>query len=308
MPPASGIAPVSEGIPTRSYYLPVVFHDDLRNSPKKGLVYYPYYAPVEPRFNISWYLNYVLEPSPQLAAQRLQFIPFLWCSYPPGGDPATDMLAQAVSILGADYAGYLLFLNEPELGGLYGQCAMTDFNVAADFYIRTRQLLPLARLIGPHNAYDDNIKGHTFAWLNDWREAVRAKTCAQPELGLPCDYPQNVAYGAHFFGETAASNLRLADELHAQLIEWGEAHKEIWATEFTFCYDRAGQDQELEATVMGFEALPYVERYAFYTNRLGYNNWTPPPSSRCFLKSFLLDPASNWRALTPLGEMYRLLP
>lgn len=292
----------------RHYYLPVIFHNDLRNSPKKGLVYYPYYAPVEPRFSISWYLNYILEPSPQLAPQRLQFIPFLWCAYPPGGDHNTDMLAQAVAALGRNYDGYLLFLNEPELGGVYGQCALTDVNAAADFYIRTRQQLPQARLVGPHSAYDDNIKGHTFTWLHDWREAVRSKTCAHPEYGLPCGYPQNVAYGAHLFGESAANNLRLVDELHAQLIQWGEGYKQVWVTEFTFCYDVVGHDQELETTVMGFEVLPYVGRYAFYTNRIGPNDWTPPPSSRCFQKSFLLDPLTNWRALTPLGEIYRLLP
>jgi hypothetical protein len=81
------------------------------------------------RLGIGWYYDYALRyPFPKRG--NVEYVPFLWCDIYPSlayGKP-TIRYFDALQKLPADYGGYLLFLNEPDLQGSTidgGQCERT---------------------------------------------------------------------------------------------------------------------------------------------------------------------------------------
>lgn len=280
-------------------------------SPKKGLAYWEIATVLqEPFWGLGWYANYSLTDREDLFTQNpsAEFTPHMWCDFSKG-NPEELSIPRMLELYGADYDGWLIWINEPELGETYDQCPLKDVYEAAQFYIDTKATFPYAKLVGPNNAFDANITPYTLSWLASWREAVWDLTCNQP-AAIPCGYPQMNAWGMHLFGESAALNLQLLDDYYTLLVEeWGIVDPQIWITEMTFCYDNPAHVTELAATLEGFESRPYVQRYAFWANRHPLDNFTPPPAGgRCFLSSFLMDPASNWTTPSILGEAYPTLP
>lgn len=280
-------------------------------SPKKGLAYWNRpTVPLEPHWELGWYTRYGLSDVGQLRQQNpgAIFIPMMWCDYAKN-DPTASSLQEMMDLYGPDYDGFLIWVNEPELGAPYNQCELTDVNDAAQFYIDTKSSFPYAKLVGTNNAFDANITPYTLTWLTNWRNAVHNLTCNHPSP-LPCGYPDMYAYGMHLFGESAALNLQLLDQYYNVLhTTWGIADPRIWVTEMTFCMNNPAHAHELANTVAGFESRAFVERYAFWTNRTGNDNYVPPPpNGRCFQFSYLMDPLTGWTTPNILGETYRLLP
>ncbi len=280
-------------------------------SPKKGVAYWEIATVLqEPYWALGWYANYSLTDREDLFTQNpsSEFTPHMWCNFSKG-NPDELSIPRMLELYGADYDGWLIWINEPELGETYDQCPLKDVYEAAQFYIDTKATFPYAKLVGPNNAFDANITPYTLSWLESWRAAVWDLTCNHP-AAIPCGYPEMSAWGMHLFGESAELNLQLLDEYHTLLVEeWGVADPQIWITEMTFCYDNPAHVAELTATLDGFESRSYVQRYAFWANRHPLDNFTPPPASgRCFLSSFLMDPTSNWTTPSPLGEVYPALP
>lgn len=280
-------------------------------SAKKGLAYWNRpTVNLEPHWELGWYTRYGLSDIGQLRQQNPDavFIPMMWCDHPKS-DPTASSIQEMLELYGADYDGFLIWVNEPELGAPYNQCELTNVNDAAQFYIATRSTFPNAKLVGTNNAFDVNITPYTLTWLTNWRNAVYDLTCNHPSP-LPCGYPDMYAYGMHLFGESATLNLQLLDQYYNVLhTTWGIADPRIWVTEMTFCMNNPAHALELANTIAGFESRAFVERYAFWTNRTGNDNYVPPPpNGRCFQFSYLMDPLTGWTTPNILGETYRLLP
>ena len=280
-------------------------------SPKKGLSYWnrPTVA-LEPPWELGWYTRYALSDLNSLRKQNpgAVFVPLMWCDHPKN-DPTASSLQEMLDLYGPDYSGYVIWVNEPELGAPYNQCDLTNVYEAAQYYIDTKSALPQAKLVGTNNAFDANITPYTLSWLNNWRAAVLDLTCNHPSP-LPCGYPEMYAYGMHLFGESAALNLQLLDQYYGILHNnWGIADPRIWVTEMTFCMNNPAHAQEMADTIFGFESRAFLERYSFWTNRSGNDNYIPPPpNGRCFLFSYLMDPFTGWTTPTLLGTTYRSLP
>ncbi len=290
-------------------FLDTVPTESLPVSPKKGIAYWVTDTiEFEPFFGLSWYSRYSLGNVPELEAANpgVEFMPHLYCNVPED-DPDGDLLERAIELLGSDYDGLLMWVNEPEVGSVLGQCELTDPYEAAQFYIDTKVGLPNARLIGPHTAFDPNLGEYPFQWIVDFREAVYDLTCNQP-APIPCGYPEFYAYGVHLFGEEAEINLQLLDDYYTLIAtEWGQPKAQLWVTEFTFCFNNPDHAQELIDTVMGFESRPYVQRYSFFSNRSPFDNFIPP-GPRCWNLSYLMDPLADWLSVSDLGAAYLGLP
>ena len=120
-------------------FLPLVAKSTPPPPPKRGLaglVELGIWETVATR--ASWYHNWNLVPY----STRVPHVPFLWGK---SWGPYADNLQAAVNILGRDYAGPLLWLNEPN----DAVQANMNHEEAAQFYIDTRAALPHAQLIGP---------------------------------------------------------------------------------------------------------------------------------------------------------------
>lgn len=290
-------------------FLDAVPTESLPVSPKKGIAYWVTDTiEFEPFFGLSWYSRYSLGNVPELevANPGAQFMPHLYCNVPED-DPDGDLLARAIELYGSDYDGLMMWVNEPEVGHVLGQCELTDVYEAAQFYIDTKVGLPNAKLIGPHTAFDPNVGDYPFQWMLDFREAVYDLTCNQP-APIPCGYPEFYAYGMHLFGEDAAINLQLLDEYHTLIAtEWGQPQAQLWVTELTFCFNEPDHTSELIDTIMGFESRPYVQRYSFFANRSPFDNFIPP-GPRCWNLSYLMDPYNDWESVSDLGAAYLDVP
>ncbi len=280
-------------------------------APKKGLAYWDDdTVEFEPLWEISWYYDYTILANAAYVNQHpsAEFVPHLYCDHPKA-NPDVDALAEAVALLGSDYDGYLLWINEPELGEEYNQCGLTDSYEAAQFYIDTKAAFPNAKLIGPNNAFQAQLAPYTVIWLTNWRNAVYDLTCNQ-SAPIPCGYPEMAAYGMHIFDENYVENMALVDDYYSVLTEeWGLEDPLIWITEMTFCYDIPEHVQELVDSIYGLESRAFVERYVFFTNRNPIDDFEPPGvNPSCFVRSYLMTPESDWLEPSDLGVVFPLLP
>ena len=262
------------------------------------------------QLQISWFHNWNSKINyERFVPSHLDYIPFLWCDFD-DKTPPTNLLNRAINELGTDYAGYLLFLNEPDLGVQYGQCGLTDPNDAAAFYVETRYTFPEAKLIGPHNFHDVSWHSSAIDWVTEWRQAVYNYTCSGSNPypnEVPCGYPEMAGYGIHPYEGTTAENIQFIDDFYNLMVSWGESDKELWVTEWGYCITQGDAGIQVTNTVSEFENRPFVTRYAYFTNRtpgLGPN--MPPTGPDCW-DTDLFDPFANppWSTLSNTGAPYR---
>lgn len=212
------------------------------------------------RFNVSWFHNWhvttAVEPAPYL-----KFVPFVRCAEP------TEISA-AVTSLGTDYAGYLLFLNEPDNYNPDQGCAEhTDDNLnaqeAALRYVTLHAALPNARLIGPSPRW--RVAPEAFITL--WRNAVYTLTGS---------YPDVVGYGLHFYTTDVQDVHQDINDFCDAMSDWGESGKELWITEFGVDQQSLGESDVKDTFFQLLETFEHgaflnpgceVNRYAYYTTR-----------------------------------------
>ena len=263
-------------------------------NPRKGIAAtyaWAYNSGYEP-FRTGWYYTWSLFPG-EWATSGMDFIP-MW--------PCHGTTEYVVGTLGADYDGYLLFLNEPDRPD---QCA-TSVEDAVDYYLNIRTALPHAKLIGPQTI---TSPGGDFAgWTRAWREAVRQRTGSYPELA---------GYGLHIYplfnGDTDTQTV-LQDWCTA-LNDWGEVgQRELWITEFGVeNFDGTPADVQAEVEYMvnlfehGVDNCTFA-RYAYFTDRrapAGDNtNPNPQPGGPHY---FDLYWRGSWE-LSYAGQAYADLP
>lgn len=296
-------------------FLPLV--NRAQASPKKGLAWGHYVQNDERALNTRWYHNWDSVAYPN-TLPGLEFVPYLWCDYTNGSNPV-DLLQRAVTYLpgGSNYAGYLLFLNEPDLG--LPQCDMT-ISEAALFYLKTKQYLPQAKLVGPNVFTGNNdFQIQAIYWVTQWRETVYAcsfNPACNPYFNnpnVPKGYPQMAGYAIHPYSQIPVDNLNYVSQFYNTMQTiWNEGSKELWVTEFGYCLHYGDSGNRVLNTVNGFESNPFVTRYAYFTTRTpNFEEVTfhTPELQACDgvgepWDTDLLDPTTNWQTLSRTGQAY----
>lgn len=185
------------------------------------------------------------------------FVPFFWCSQWPRfayGDEAVNYFEKAERYLGHDYAGYLLFLNEPDLAGSDqdgGQCEMSP-REGAYLYKAVLRDMPHARIVGPavsHRDYWNN-----WLWLKSWYEAIEEMGLRPPE-----------AAAIHTYIDSEPPEW-IVDSLFNMLATVPNAPKSAWVTEFGSCNPGL-----VSAMIDTWQTHPRITRYAYFTAR----GWSP---------------------------------
>jgi hypothetical protein len=253
-PSSSPVAPTSTPVLTNlvanhKRFLPLLGRGTDR---KKGMVWRYYLNTNMTPFNvmgISWFHRFSPHNDGFLPINgQIEFVPFWKCNQ---FDPE-----YMLDHLPAGYNGYILWLNEPETGWNDGCPPMRDPEVAAEWYLIARATFPDAKFIGPHTYhFDSGTHNRALAWVAAWRTAVY-------NLSSPHQYPDVTGYGMHPYTNDLEDNLQYIEDYHNLMLSWGEASKELWISEFSYCYSQA--PERLSLTVSVFESLSYVTRYAYW--------------------------------------------
>lgn len=246
---------VQEAAPEFVAWLPIV----TRPEPVRGLAYCcGSLRPGEAALlNIGWHYDYTLRRPGRSLDNGSQYVPMLWCDIYPAlryDAPAINYFDQ-LRRLPADYNGYLLFANEPDLRGSIhdgGQCERTPRQVA--YMLRSvRQICPGCRVVGPNVSHIDYVRG--WPWLSAFYDEVRRLGVRPPEVAAIHDY-------------TGQPPTAIVDSLFALLATFQDAPETAWVTEFGSC--DAAWVAEAVAT---YERDERISRYAYFTGR----DWPQTP-------------------------------
>lgn len=184
---------------------------------------------------ISWWHDWSINDRTGVPGE---YVPMFWGEFwPTDGPPVVYYMELAKEELGAEYCGFLLFLNEPDLPP--PQSNLTALR-AAELYLELREELPCAKLIGPQ------VSDIGLSWLVDWRESVYV---------LSGEYPTIYAYSMH------ADSIEDLDALCGLIISWGEVCEGLWITEFGTGCDVG----ELYSLTAALSLDARVARYAVYS-------------------------------------------
>lgn len=218
------------------------------------------------KLNASWYYNWSTDAFNNSIDTDVKHIPMMW-----GG---SDENKEAVKNMVSD-ANYILGFNEPDIG------SQANMNSIMGIRVWNECILPLGkRTVSPAPA---NPNGAS-AWVTEFLNGVTAfKTEDGTEMkylpgdpgepyfveGTDCD-----AIGLHYYrGTTDVEGLMKSIES-----VWNAYHKPIWVTEvsvmgrkntsYDYSYDAPGALEKVakfvDGAVKSLDALPYVERYAWF--------------------------------------------
>jgi hypothetical protein len=219
-----------------------------------------------------WFHNWTAAGS----IDGLEFVPFLWGWRWPSDH---DLIGRAVDVLGADYAGDLLWLNEPADGE--PQANMTPHE-AVHFYRMTREALPHARLIGPNMSFITAEKWeHDANWLRDFVNIATAENIALDFAGM----------AVHNYAPTYEEHIRLHGEWVTLLARLGFGHLPLWVTEWGVDYRNEGAAERVRLLCRFYDNSPTVYRHAWYIHHAWAGDTFP-------IKSYL----HNGNELTEAGR------
>ena len=224
----------------------------------------------------TWQINEGLSP-----IHGLELHPNFWCDI--YFLPPNFLLSQlpVFDLLGSEYDGYLLFLNEPDLSsyGMHGQCEVTPRR-GAELYVYTKAMLPLAKIVGPGISHVDYY--NDFMWLTKWFNHVVSLT------GGP---PQMYAWDIHTYVQDG-DPLAPVNALEQFLVSRGVTEPKFFISEWGSC--NVGRLIEMK---VAFDNDDRVLSHSIYEQSHAY--WDG--ESRCIL---LFDESSSPLELTELGEAF----
>lgn len=227
----------------------------------------------EKLLKIEWYYNYGTKGNPRI---RAQFVPFLWCDRWPPHDYAngTNYFTVWRNQL-ANYRGYALILNEPDLPGSDsgGQCDRTP-RQAAYIYAQARALCPSCVWVGP--AVSDRDYRAGWPWLRQFYNEL---------MGLGAPLPEVSAIHTYL-----AEDPRLIVDSHfALLAQFPGSAKTAWVTEFG--HERA---EVVNAMLAVWHGDARVTRWAYFAPRI--------PAGEGYLHKLTL--VDDTGGLTALGRTW----
>lgn len=148
------------------------------------------------KLNATWFHQWLIRPSiTQLGG--IEFVQHFYCD----DQSYFDKLQEHVNL---GYAGYLLFLNEPDR---YDQCDLTP-SEAVDALVRVRSICPTCVLVGPQVSHVD-VMLHNWEWLKGFYTEANRRNVQLPPYGGLHTYLSNPPYQGNFivdsFYEVSAS-------------------------------------------------------------------------------------------------------
>lgn len=164
----------------------------------------------------TWFHNWSAEGH----LEGLTFLPTLWGKGAWRNSGIADCLAYVAEKLGRNYAGKLLWLNEPN------DVAQANLRPeeAAVFYEETKQALPQAQLIGPTLSFYNATKWQAEAnWLRSWHSLVIQRIGTRPLLA---------GMAVHNYEQDVAEHIRLHEAWERLLADLGYGHLPLWVTEW----------------------------------------------------------------------------
>jgi len=179
--------------------------------------------------------------------------------------------------LGADYDGYLLFVNEPDLKTELHPIRM------AQLYLHVKHFMPNVKLVGPGLSHRDYQAG--FSWFNAWYEAVVRIS------GVP---PDMYAWDIHNYMATEPP-LAPYDALEALLLTKGVENSRFWVSEWG-----ADNPERLLEMKRAFDNDPRILRHNWYDQ---YAAWWDGDDRRLHLFSGGLEGPGAIR-LSDLGYAF----
>ena len=191
-----------------------------------------------------WFHNWNVEG----AVLGLEFVPFLWGW---SWGRIDNMIGLAVDVLGRNYSGNLLWVNEPNDGN---QANMTPAE-AVRFYQLTRESLPHARLIGPNMSFYNEQK-----WMGDasWMRLFVQELHAQ---GVTADF---AGMAIHNYEQEPNEHIRLHHAWVSLLSQLGFGHLPLWVTEWGIDHRHPEARQWTAELCQFYDGTPSVYRHAWY--------------------------------------------
>jgi hypothetical protein len=185
-------------------------------------------------------------------------------------------------VLGADYAGNLLWLNEPNDSN---QANMTPAE-ALHFYRMTRAALPHARLIGPNMTFITADKwDHDARWLRDFINIATSE-------GVVLDFG---GMAVHNYAPTYEEHTRLHNEWVTLLARLGFGHLPLWVTEWGVDYRNEGAAERVRLLCQFYDSSPSVYRHAWYIHH-AWQGDTFPIQSYLHNGNELTEAGRGWLA------------
>lgn len=222
---------------THTIYFPIAY-----NQGHKAGIAWAYRGYAQPQdtaiLNIEWYLNWAIQP----ATWTNNHVNYFACTEWPYGsaDPKLNYWDALNSYTQPDYAGYLIFLNEPDLKG---QCDTTPTEAVQILHV-IRVLRPNAVIVGPNVSHMDYLQG--WPWLRAFYNEAINQNVELPEIGGIHSYlnePPGKIINSFF-------NLPYTPET-------------AWVTEFGNC-----NPDITEQMLQTYLIDPRITRYAYYAPRL----------------------------------------
>jgi hypothetical protein len=214
---------------------------------------------------LSWYYNW--ESSTNCPNTGVPFVPMEWGDWCNGATTCSALPAS----LANNGNPYLLTFNEPD------NASQSDMSVA-----RAVQLWPYLEATGLQLSSPAVTSGSSgTAWLASFMADVHSQ-------GLRVDF-----LALHWYGD-CSNPQNLINYLAGMETSYGLPE---WLTEFSCINDSAAVNANfIQQVAPELEALPYLQRFAWFTNR-------PYPGG--YQNTGLLDASGN---LTSVGQAYTAIP
>lgn len=196
-----------------------------------------------------WFHNWTVQGH----VDGLAYVPFLWGAG--GWGNVANCLEEAVRVLGRDYSGRLLWLNEPND---HAQANIRP-EEAVRFYLDTKAAMPHAQLIGPNMSFFNRDKWQADAnWLRRWHELVIQATG---------DAPQMAGAAVHNYVQDVPTHIHLHEQWRNLLALLGYDKLPLWVTEWGIVNTNPTAEQDTAALTAYYEShASGVAYHAYFIN------------------------------------------
>ena len=274
--------PTAVAIMATSHQLifPLIPNGTRQCDPKAGIAWAAYGSRLPEDMNIlcpsvihTWSLrplNYRPSDAPQV-----RFIQHLACDTAPamawGDDVRVNNVELAQMLLGSEFDGVLLFLNEPNEPG---QCYMSPVR-AGKFYRYVRRTYPNAIIVGPQPSDNDYKAG--WVWLRAFYDELERFDAPLPDVGAVHSY-------------LAENPQLLLDSFFGVMAEYTSAPDTVWVTEFG-----QGDTAVVREMIRTYRDDERVGAYFYFTPR--YQEWSEFPD-------WTLFDGEDGYTLNPVGRVW----
>jgi hypothetical protein len=260
---------------TYTTYLPIVLSPEL--NPKKGaFMIYPPCSDIS-MLAASWYYNVSVHPDPICPTTDERFVPLVY-----NGENIEELLP--IAITNAQASGWLMGFTEPNLSW-QGNLTPT---LAAELWHQIEDQAGSIKLVSPAPSQ------HDPDWLWDMVDEYQAHYGQLPRFDA-------IAWHIYWDDPQYIRDFLIARHEEASINGYPDVP--IWVTEYSGkCWNSAtadtGNDEIMTVVTPWFDSTPWIERYAWFANRIYGTEPSTPGWQSCSLVNVTTG------ALNPLGVIY----